>query len=223
VKDAVKSNVLALCESETNARLLDCGCADGEFTISVARHIGAGRVVGLDIMEPNVKSALSRGVEASRVDLNTGLPFPDASFDVVVANEVIQYLFSPDAFLKEIRRVLKGGGYAVLSTTNLSALHNVVLLAFGRQPPAIFVSDEVESSRWDKIPTGQAMASSARFQCAGRFFTLGTLVKLVRFHGFTVERVLASGYYPLPMFLARVACAIEKTHSAYITLKARKK
>ena len=222
VKDDVKKAVLSLCDAEEGASLLDCGCADGVFTRCLGEEIGARRVTGLDLLDVNIRSAANNGVEAYRADLNDRLQFGDAQFDVVVANEVIQYLINPDSLLKEIRRVLKNRGYVILSTTNLSSLHNIVLLLFGRQPPMLFVSNEVPLSKWDRLPAQGIPETSARASCAGRFFTLKAMKDMLEFHGFTVEMVKASGYYPLPAPLGRVMNVLDKTHSAYFTVKARK-
>jgi SAM-dependent methyltransferase len=53
-----------------------------------------------------------------QANLNEPLPIDDASFDVVAAIEVIEHLENSYALLREISRILKPGGYAVVSTPN---------------------------------------------------------------------------------------------------------
>ncbi|MBL0928076.1 MAG: class I SAM-dependent methyltransferase [Phycisphaerales bacterium] len=53
------------------------------------------------------------------VDLNRPLAYPDASFDVVYSTEVIEHVESHRNFVTEACRVLKPGGWLVLTTPNL--------------------------------------------------------------------------------------------------------
>src|SRR5262245_38860094 len=49
-----------------------------------------------------------------RIDL-TALPYPDADFDVVIANHVLEHVADESRALAEIRRVVRPGGWAMLS------------------------------------------------------------------------------------------------------------
>jgi SAM-dependent methyltransferase len=120
--------------------LLDVGCWDGEFSNRCGSVIGASRILGVEIYEPPAQAAESRGLEVARVELETGrLPWPDASVDVVVCNQVLEHLKNIWLPMSEMHRVLRPGGHAVFSVPNLASLHNRVLLALGRQPTSIRV------------------------------------------------------------------------------------
>jgi ubiquinone/menaquinone biosynthesis C-methylase UbiE len=54
-------------------------------------------------------------------------PFPDASFDLVVSNYVVEHVEEPRTHLREIGRVLKPGGYYLFRTPNL--WHYVALIS----------------------------------------------------------------------------------------------
>ncbi|HEX8524503.1 MAG TPA: class I SAM-dependent methyltransferase, partial [Tepidisphaeraceae bacterium] len=56
------------------------------------------------------------------IDLNKPLPYPDASFDVVFSTEVIEHVESHRTFISESARVLKPGGYIVMTTPNMHRL-----------------------------------------------------------------------------------------------------
>lgn len=61
-----------------------------------------------------------------------GLPYPDASFDIVIATEVIEHIEHYRYTLREIARVLKPGGLVVLSTPNILNLNSRLrFLSFG--------------------------------------------------------------------------------------------
>lgn len=121
-------------------RVADIGCGDGMCTElalqACARTPGADvAIVGLDWSKAALKAAKDRGVTAARASLEgEGLPLPDESMDVVVMSELIEHLVDPDAALEEVLRILKPGGTLLLSTPNLAAWYNRVLLAIGVQP-----------------------------------------------------------------------------------------
>jgi SAM-dependent methyltransferase len=79
----------------------------------------AGRISGLGMNEAELKrnSILSDYVVA---DLNATpqLPYPDATFDVVTNAVSVDYLTKPLEVMKEVQRVLKPGGLALMSFSN---------------------------------------------------------------------------------------------------------
>lgn len=63
----------------------------------------------------------------------TNLPFKNEMFDVVLCSEVIEHLFEPKKCLNEMFRVLKKGGFAIITFPNTGALQKrLALLFFGR-------------------------------------------------------------------------------------------
>ena len=154
-----------------------------------------------------------------RGDLNQEFPFENESFDVILASEIIEHLSNTDSFLKEMHRVLRVGGYTIISTPNLSSWPNIIFLLFGKQPAVASVSDEIVVNTWHAH-------SDYRFSPEGpshrRIFTLGALEGLLVFHGFRVEKRMGSGFAPFPIWLARIISLIDKTHASRITVKARK-
>lgn len=101
-------------------RVLDVGCATGRLLDRLAAA-GATRLAGSDLAPRIVDVARVKlaglGVEADfkPADAESGLPWPDASFDVVTLTGVLHHFMRPEAALKEIERVLRPGGRLVLS------------------------------------------------------------------------------------------------------------
>ncbi|HEX2030794.1 MAG TPA: class I SAM-dependent methyltransferase [Actinomycetota bacterium] len=112
-------------------RVLDVGCGRGLLLIEAAGRVPGGRAVGIDIWSAKDQSgnrpeATRHNAElaavSDRVDVLDGdaraLPFPDASFDVVVSSAVLHNLHDRAGrrrALREIVRVLRPGrGLAIL-------------------------------------------------------------------------------------------------------------
>ena len=99
-------------------RILEVGIGTG---ISLPDYSSSNRLCGVDISEPMLRKAHERvgdlgltNVEGLWVMDAEHLSFPDASFDVVVAQYVITTVPNPEAALDEFARVLKPGGEIIL-------------------------------------------------------------------------------------------------------------
>ena len=93
----------------TPARVLDVGTGTGVAAHALADWFPAADVVGVDLAAAMIDEARRKGGRAGfEVADASQLPFPDASFDLVV-------LMNAVPFFDEIARVLAPGGYAVFS------------------------------------------------------------------------------------------------------------
>lgn len=105
----------AYCEGKD---VLEVGCGAGLGLGYLAKR--ARQVVGADYTEANLRYARTyyeKRMKLVRLDAHH-LPFPDSSFDIVILFEAIYYLASPETFLDESRRVLRGNGVLLLCTVN---------------------------------------------------------------------------------------------------------
>lgn len=124
---------LAFATPDPGCAYLDVGCGPGALTKLFAARLRAARVVGVDQLDR------STGIEFHPLDLDAGqlLPFEDASFRVVTCLETLEHVHDTDHLVREIRRVLEPGGYALFSVPRLDGLLSILMLAAGFQPPAI--------------------------------------------------------------------------------------
>ncbi len=115
-------------------RLLDIGCGEGQVSRMAARE---GTVaIGIDPTWGQVVVAEKRGGGPRYVQGNAGgLPFPDASFDGVVACLVFEHIDDVDGAIAELARVLTPGGrfvfflnHPLLQTPNSGWIDDHILM-----------------------------------------------------------------------------------------------
>lgn len=95
------------CASHVRGRVLDVGCGQKPYIgmFSMTEYVG----LEVDSTE-NRKNKLADFFYDGR-----RFPFGDAEFDTVVCNQVLEHVFEPDEFVREIRRVLRPGGALILT------------------------------------------------------------------------------------------------------------
>ena len=112
-------------------RVLDLGCRSGALT----RHFLDGNsVVGLDVDAAALEKARALGIEPVQANVEDALPFEDASFDAVVAGELLEHLQFQDALVAESRRVLRPGGVLVGSVPNAFRVQSRLQFLRGKPP-----------------------------------------------------------------------------------------
>jgi ubiquinone/menaquinone biosynthesis C-methylase UbiE len=110
------------------ADVLDIGCGDAGVPIAFAE--AGARAAGIEPHEPSVQRGLVRVREHGvSVDLRQGvaeaLPYPDASFDLVLLDNVLEHVRDQAVTLSEVRRVLKPEGILYLVTPKPLALYSL--------------------------------------------------------------------------------------------------
>ena len=116
------------------ARLLDVGCGNGRFLMQM-------RATGWEVagVEPDPKAAAA--ANAAGLNVKIGLleagTQPDAAFDAITMNHVIEHLHHPAETLRQCRRVLKPGGVISIATPNFAARGHEIFGAdwFPLDPP----------------------------------------------------------------------------------------
>jgi SAM-dependent methyltransferase len=96
-------------------RVLDVGCGVGQV---VGRLRQAGfDAYGVDVSEPNIVLARQVCPDCQVYD-GRSLPFPDGHFASAGALNVLEHVEEPEAFIRELVRVVEPGGRVVLSSPN---------------------------------------------------------------------------------------------------------
>lgn len=112
-------------------KVLDLGCRDGMLTQSYA---DGNQVLGVDIDQKALQILRDKlGIETKWLDLNAEWPFAPASYDVIVACEIMEHLFFVDQFLKNVFSALKPGGLFIGSVPNSFRMRNRLKFLFGKE------------------------------------------------------------------------------------------
>ncbi|MBC8453617.1 class I SAM-dependent methyltransferase [PVC group bacterium] len=221
-----RGDVMALLEEQPDSSYLDCGCATGIRSMEMAAQIRAKQVSGIEIVEELAQEAKARGMLVLPDDLNNPLSFSDDSYDVITSLEAIEHLHRPETFVKEIYRILKPNGYAVISTENLASWHNIFALLLGWQPFTMSQFSELKTAIGNPLglDKGETTNPALKYPSFRHCLVLSYqgFKDLFETHGFVFEEIRGAGYYPLPVRLARLAAGLDARHSAFLTIKVRK-
>jgi SAM-dependent methyltransferase len=112
-------------------RVLDLGCRYGALSRA---YLEGNEILGLDVDREALAEAAKLGIETRWADVEQPLGLDDASFDVVVAGELLEHVRDPEALVAEVRRVLKPGGRFVGSVPNAYRAKNRLRFLLGRPP-----------------------------------------------------------------------------------------
>jgi methionine biosynthesis protein MetW len=163
-------------------RVLDVGCGSGGLLARLAGS--AGWRAGVELSPLAAAAAAAVADEVVNAGAGGPLPFPPASFDVVVCADVLEHLADPAAALAGAAGLCRPGGAVVVSVPNVAYWQARLRLLRGV---------------WRYEPTGLFDAGHLRF------LTRATLVELVAGAGLVVERLEPARLPdPAPHTLARL-------------------
>ena len=107
--------------------VLDVGCGTGDFLRLLAPMVSPGSAVGVDLSETMISEARQRSAEnAENLSFRVGsvleLPFPDASFDRILATQLLLHVPDPLKALSEMKRILAASGVIAVSEIDWGTL-----------------------------------------------------------------------------------------------------
>lgn len=107
--------------------VLDVGCGTGDFLRLLAPIVSPGKAVGLDLSETMIAEAVQRSeAKLENVSFRVGsvldLPFQDASFDRILATQLLLHVPEPDRALTEMKRVLAPSGLMCIAEIDWGTL-----------------------------------------------------------------------------------------------------
>jgi 2-polyprenyl-3-methyl-5-hydroxy-6-metoxy-1,4-benzoquinol methylase len=211
-------NIISLLEQNKIAKFLDLGCDDGEVTTKLNQKVQTENLFGVEIIQESREKAEQKGIKTYSFDLNNSFDLESNSFDIVHANQVIEHIVNSDNFVDEIYRILKPGGYAVISTENASSWCNIFASIMGWQIFSLTNFTPKYGAVGNPLALHKDEKASFSSWCHIRIWNIYGLKEYFQKAGFKVESILSAGYFPLPGFFAK----LDKTHGHFITYKIRK-
>ncbi len=113
------------------AKVLELGCGSGAMWMACPERIPAGWSITLsDFSAGMLDSAwrnlvtLGRGFKFEQIDAQS-IPYPDETFDIVIANSMLYHVPDRPKTLTEIRRILRPGGILVVATNGMKHLQEM--------------------------------------------------------------------------------------------------
>lgn len=109
--------MFSLLSNGNGKKLLDVGCGIGTIALELQKK--GFEVTGVDFSNVAVSKCQQKGLNAIVSDVDeAGLKFPDKSFDVVWAGDVIEHVFDPIFLFEEMARILKDNGRILATVPN---------------------------------------------------------------------------------------------------------
>lgn len=140
------SAALALLRARPGFEVLEMGYGGPDILATLAPL--AARYTVADIVDRTEAVTLPANVATVVANLDDPFPFPDASFDAVIAMMVIEHLYDPFHAFAEVARVARPGAPILVNLPNIASLRCRFQLLAGRMP-VTSGPDWFEGREWD--------------------------------------------------------------------------
>src|SRR3989338_1139736 len=113
-KEEELRRVIGVAEPYCQGNVLDLGCGEGTFTFHLNKLDKIKKITGTDISQIAISQAKKK--------------YPGVDFIAMV--ELVEHILDIKQMLTEVNRVLKPGGYILITTTDFSLLKKVIIATF---------------------------------------------------------------------------------------------
>jgi len=132
IAEDTKSVILAIIDKlnmHEGAKILEVGCGNGTISVELSKRKYS--VIGVDVSSSMIELAQEKNSQSDgKCDFRIGnaedLDFDDNTFDIVIANGLLEYIEWQRWALQEIHRVIKPQGYLLIITANRLSLKNLL-------------------------------------------------------------------------------------------------
>lgn len=162
--------------------VLDYGCSNGVITNFIATHVK--KIVGIDIDEIAIQKAKKKYNKNNLsfvLTNNIKVPFKDASFNLIICNQVYSYLDDPNLMMSEIYRVTKKSGICLFTGDNLlRPIEPLYNLPFIRLLPKNLTKIILRSLGYKNIYLGQYKTYWGLKQLVNKFTINDYTIKILK-------------------------------------------
>ena len=193
------------------SHILDVGCGTGSFAAE-SRAAGLDwHITGVDIA-PGMAKAASRHLFAAAADV-TALPFLDDSFHGLFSSLMLQWSPQPQAALREMLRVLRPGGHAIVSTFTEGTLDELrnSFAVLGDAPYVMPFLSPMDISAY-AAHAGFALVAADEEEFTERYTTFASLLHAIKIIGAGNKQQQRSRGLMTPRQLAKVEAHYHETY-----------
>jgi ubiquinone/menaquinone biosynthesis C-methylase UbiE len=190
---------------------VDLGCGDSQTTMKYLLDMPKPKIFVVDICN-KIDKENRKELNLILSDLDLSIPLKDNSVDVIVCNQTIEHLKNLEKFFVDLKRVLKPGGFAVISTVNLSSLHSIIMLCLTIYPTMLTpFRVYLGNFLYGQPGVGHNWG-----------FNRAILKDIAKYFGFELIKIWGEGYYFVPGMISRLFSKIFPYWAVYIGLVIRK-
>lgn len=178
------------------ADLMDIGCLNSRLPSAIRAAVKVDNYFGIDLLPASDVGTDTQGIVYTQWDMDAGVPSTAVQFDAMVCSEVIEHLVNTDNVFLFARRNLKPDGVLIVTTPNLGAWINRILLLVGYQPCFSEVSQRYNVGKFGTTAEKELAKPAQEVGGHLRMFTLRALVQLGQCYGLRALEKRSTGGGP---------------------------